>query len=127
PAGEKEKAGITVFHTNEHHYDLVVTQNEGKRVAVLRKRVGDMLTESNPVLLPSQGKVLLRIDSTKLAYSFFAGTCEEDLQLVGQGRTQLISTECMVFTFTGCFLGIFSEGGTAWFDYFIYDTDVKEQ
>ena len=122
PVGEEDKAGITVFHTNEHHYDLIVTQKNGNRVAMLRKRVGDMLTESILTLPPNQGKILLRINSTKLIYSFFAGTCEEDLQLVGQGRTQLLSTECMVSTFTGCFMGIFSEGEeTARFDYFIYD------
>lgn len=121
PADENEKAGLTVFHTNEHHYDLMIAQKNGNRIATLRKRVGDMLTMSSSILLPSQGKVLLRIDSTKLTYSFFVGTCEKDLKLVGQGRTQLISTECMVSTFTGCYLGLFSEGGTAWFDYFIYD------
>lgn len=121
PATEREQAGITVFHTNEHHYDLVVTRRNGLRVAVLRKRVGDMLTESTPVSLPDQGNVILRIDSTKLDYSFFAGTDEENLQLVGQGRTQLLSTECMVCTFTGCFIGLFAQGGgTAWFDYFKY-------
>jgi xylan 1,4-beta-xylosidase len=118
---ESDKAGITVFHTNEHHYDLLMTKRNGKRTAVLRKRVGDMLTESTPVILPDQGNILLRIDSTKLIYSFFAGTDEDDLQLVGQGRTQLLSTECMVCTFTGCFMGLFAEGsGTAWFDYFKY-------
>jgi alpha-N-arabinofuranosidase len=124
PEAENDRAGITVFHTNEHHYDLAVTRRNGVRVAVLRKRAGDMQTESAPVILPEKGDVLLRIDSTKLEYSFYAGTCEAELQLVGRGRTQLLSTECMVCTFTGCFIGLFAEGkGTAWFDYFEYSPE----
>lgn len=121
PDNEKEQAGITVFHTNEHHYDLFVTRRNGSRAVVLRKRVGDMLTESHPVSLPEQGNILMRIESTKLEYSFYAGMDVDTLQLVGQGRTQLLSTECMVCAFTGCFMGLFVQGGgTAWFDYFMY-------
>lgn len=46
------------------------------------------------------------------------------MTLIGEGRTQLLSTECMVFTFTGCFMGLFAEGGgTARFQYFIYEPD----
>jgi len=124
PADEKEKAGITVFHTNEHHYDLLVTRKNGNRVALLRKRVGDIEAESVPVILPDQGSILLRIEATRLIYSFYAGTCQEDMTLIGEGRTQLLSTECMVFTFTGCFMGLFAEGGgTARFQYFIYEPD----
>jgi alpha-N-arabinofuranosidase len=120
--GEQDRAGLTVYHTNEHHYDLMVTRRNGKRAAVLRKHVGDLETESDPVFLPDEGNILLRVDATKLNYSFYAGTDEQALCLVGEGRTQFLSTECMVFTFTGCFIGLFAEGsGTAWFDYFLYD------
>ena len=32
------------------------------------------------------------------------------MSLIGTGRTQLLSTEAMPCTFTGCFVGLFAEG-----------------
>ena len=40
PENENSQAGITVFHTNEHHYDLLVTRKNGEKAVLLRKRVG---------------------------------------------------------------------------------------
>lgn len=121
PEGEEDAAGLTVFHTNEHHYDLMVTKREGKRCAVLRKRVGDMETESRPLFLQEKGALLLRVSSDKLEYRFFAGKDENSLKPLGSGRTQLLSTECMVMTFTGCYVGVFAEGAcSGWFHGFEY-------
>lgn len=113
--------GLTIFHTNEHHYDLMVTKREGKRCAVLRKQVGDMRTESRPLFFPEKGALLLKVESDKLEYRFFAGADENSLKMVGRGRTQLLSTECMVMTFTGCYVGIFAEDMcSGWFHGFTY-------
>lgn len=121
PAEEKDQAGITVFHTNEHHYDLFITRRNGRKAVVLRKRVGDMVTESAPFYPPEDGPIVLQINTDKLEYTFLAGVLGKSLQAVGRGRTQLLSTECMVSTFTGCFFGLFAQGGgTAWFHSFSY-------
>ncbi len=103
-------AGITVYHTNEHHYDLAVKQQNEKQVVVLRKRVGDMETEVSGMEVPRGKKVLLKIEADKYEYCFYAGFSENSMQKIGTGRTQLLSTECMVMTFTGCFIGFFAEG-----------------
>lgn len=119
-------AGLTVFHTPEHHYDLLVTKRDGKRVAVLRRRVVDMRCESQPILLEGEGPVYLRIDATRLEYSFYAGTDPQKLQLAGTGCTRLMATECTVCTFTGCFYGMFAEGeAEASFDYFSIEQDKE--
>ncbi len=107
---EGAEAGITVFHTNEHHYDLLVTEREGRRAAILRRRAGDMQVESAPVFLPEEGDISLRIKADRLHYEFFAGAVGRELQKVGEGRTQLLSTEMMFGTFTGCFLGMACQG-----------------
>lgn len=121
PENETSQAGITVFHTNEHHYDLIVTRKNGRKVILLRKRVGDMVTESAPVYVSEKMPLVLCVNASKLEYTFSAGVLGEPLQLIGRGRTQLLSTECMVSTFTGCFFGLFAQGtGTAWFDSFRY-------
>lgn len=110
PTDEQAEAGITVFHTNEHHYDLIVTLRGGKRVAILRRTVGDMQVESEPVTLPDTGELTLRIEAGKVLYRFYAGGSEDSLPLVGQGRSQLLSTEMMLGTFTGCMIGLFAQG-----------------
>ena len=117
---EKQQAGLTVFHTNEQHYDLAVTRREGRRCAVLRRRVGDMAVESAPVFLGEDGPVFLEVESDKLEYRFFAESAGART-LVGVGRTQLLSTECTRGTFTGCFVGLFCQGeGSARFEEFQY-------
>ncbi|RKJ41762.1 glycoside hydrolase family 43 protein [Acutalibacter sp. 1XD8-33] len=107
---DRAQSGLTVFHTNEHHYDLMVTGSGDERNVILRKRVCDMVTESTPVALPGSGPVALKIQSHKWGYEFFAGTPGETLRPVGQGLSQLLSTEVMAGTFTGCFFGLFCQG-----------------
>ena len=113
PANEQQEAGLTVYHTGEHHYDLVVTQRNGKRVALLRRRVCDLLVESDPVELPESGKLILKIEAERLNYRFLAGVVGGKLLPVGEGRTQPLSTELMFGTFTGCFFGMFAQGDGA--------------
>ncbi len=107
---ESAQAGLTVFHTNQHHYDLLVTRRDGRRVAILRKRVCDMVTESDPVLLPDSGPVTLQIESYKLGYDFYVLSDGGQSVKVGAGLSQLLSTEVMAGTFTGCFFGLFCQG-----------------
>ncbi len=73
PKNENSQAGITVFHTNEHHYDLLVTRKMGKRPKGLRKRVGDMITESQPVYVPEKTPLALSVQASKLNIFFPLG------------------------------------------------------
>lgn len=102
-------AGATVFHTHEHHYDLCVQRAAGGLRVSLRRRVVDMLMEQT-LLLPDADEVLLQIDAHRLRYDFYAGPDAKRLSFVGSGCTQLLSTECMNFTFTGCFFALFAQG-----------------
>ena len=77
-----------------------------------------MQTESQPLFLDVSEKILLRIESDALEYRFLAGRDENHLQMAGSGRTQLLSTECMPMTFTGCYVGVFAEKTDAWFEQF---------
>lgn len=109
--GNSAKAGITVFHTNEHHYDLFITEENNVSYVILRKHVGDMETE-NKIMLPDGGKtVLFKVIADKYKYTFSIER-NGSIYTVGDGRTQLLSTECMPMTFTGCYVGNFAEGDT---------------
>ena len=105
PESETAQAGITVFHTNERHYDLMITRRDGKRCAVLYRVASDLSAESAPVFLPEEGPVALKIAADKLKYEFYANG-----EKVGQGCSQLMSSEATPGTFTGCFFGIFCQG-----------------
>lgn len=113
------RAGITVFHTAEHHYDLQVTREDDGLSVRLHRVAADMQMDSAPVMFKADAPLVLRITADKNLYSFFAGTDREEMTLIGTGRTQLLSTEAMPCTFTGCFVGLFAEGDTeAIFRYF---------
>ena len=115
-------AGLTVFHTNEHHYDLCVQAREGGTAVWLRRQVADMFAESKPVFFENAEDLTLRIEADKMMYTFYAGPAGAELTKIGTGSSQLLSTEAMRCTFTGCFAGIFAEGEeTATFDYFSCD------
>lgn len=109
---ESARLGLSVFHVPEHHYDLFITRREGRLCAVLRRRVVDMVVESTPVNLDEGEPIHLRIDSVRLGYTFYAGTVGQPLIKLGTGCTQLLATELTISTFTGCFYGMFAEGGS---------------
>ena len=107
PASDQEEAGLTVYQTPEHHYDLVITSEEGQRTAYLRKTVGDMKAESSPVILPD-GELLLKITSDRFKYTFSV-QANGIYTVLGTGRTQLISTETMLYqNFTGTYLAMYA-------------------
>lgn len=116
---EQGWAGITVFHTAEHHYDLRVSR-KGKDCCVsLHRQAADMVMDSPPVVFENTDSLVLRITADKNLYTFHAGLDGDHLTVIGTGRTQLLSTEAMPCTFTGCFVGMFAEGdGEATFRYF---------
>ena len=117
--GEGGCAGIAIFHTAEHHYDLAVSQREGGLSAALRKQVADIFVETAPVFFENAESLVLRIRADRNLYTFLAGPDADHLAVIGTGRTQLLSTEAMPCTFTGCFAGLFAEGDArAAFRYF---------
>lgn len=119
-----EEAGLTVFQTNEHHYDLVITNHSGRRTAHLRKTVGDIRQDLPSVELTHM-TVRLKIQANREMYTFFVldGGISHHL---GTARTQLISTEAMQYqNFTGTYFAIYacsknSSPSGARFTYFKY-------
>ena len=118
-SGGSGLAGITISHTAEHHYDLCARKQGDGMDLWLRKTVADIHVEYPPVRLENTDTVILRIQADKNLYTFLAGTDPAKLITIGTGRTQLLSTEAMPCTFTGCFAGLFAEGeAEALFRYF---------
>ena len=125
PLHDNEEAGLCVFQTNEHHYEIVIAQRAGKKVCFLRKRVGDILLIDELHLL-EDGDINLNIKADREKYTFHLQT-QSDFISLGSGRTQLISTEAMQYqNFTGAYFSLFACGNgkfaesLAWFDQFEY-------
>lgn len=125
-SGENGCAGLTIFHTAEHHYELLAKKQGAGCAVQLRKRVVDIQTHTDPILFETD-KLILRIDADRRKYTFFAGPDAEHLVEVGTGSTQLLSTECMICTFTGCFAGMFAEGEVSANYTYFSATDISEK
>jgi alpha-N-arabinofuranosidase len=112
-------AGITVFHTKDHHYDLLVKKSGSGLAVQLRRHAADMEVRSRTVLFENTDTLTLHMDARRMGYTFFAGKDAAHLMEIGRGSSQLLSTEMMICTFTGCFAGMFAEGNVkAEFAYF---------
>ena len=106
--GEQDEAGVTVYQTAEHHYDIVVTCENGKRICYLRKVVGDIVWTGEKSTLPS-ARFSLDIYASRTEYTFRVSSGSLAIHL-GQGRTQLISTEAMQYqNFTGVFFALYAQ------------------
>ncbi len=107
PTGNNEEAGITVFQTANFHYDLFVTLRDDKRVAVLRKTVGDLSEEAATMPLAGnvqQLKVMMEPDNYHFMVKKDSGWVE-----IGKGITNLIATE-VAQVWSGAFIGMYSSG-----------------
>lgn len=127
PAVENEEAGITLMHRHDGHYELAVTRRAGRRVLVLRRTVGDMITEKSvPLEDTEKNKPLkLRIVADRYDYAFYYATAQECYKLVGTAQTKLLASE-VVGGCMGIWVGIYATGNGSlstapavfrWFEY----------
>ena len=108
---EGQCSGISAFYNSFYHYDIFVTKEQGKHKICLRKRVADIDTVVASHLIDYNGSVRLKIVCNEEWYTFFYENNGELCEL-GRGRTTLLATEgTYPMSFTGTFLGVFSERG----------------
>ncbi len=97
------EAGLTVYMTEQEHYDLGIRRSEAGFEAFLRLRIGDV-SHIQAVLPLEEDCGTLRIEMEPLQYRFFA----EDACL-GTGQTKYLSSE-VAGGFTGVVLGMYAVG-----------------
>ena len=105
-------SGISAFYNSFYHYDIFVTKDEDSHRVCLRKRVCDIDVIVASDVIEYDGTIKLKIQSDAELYTFFY---EKDGVFVelGSGSTSLLATEVTKpMSFTGTFLGVFSEKGT---------------
>ena len=110
---EGQIAGLSAFYNNEHHYDIFITKGENGHEVCLRKRVADIEAIVAREKIDYNGNAHLKITSNDEWYTFLYERDDEFVEL-GRGKTSLLATEVTCpNTFTGVFIGVFSENGTA--------------
>jgi alpha-N-arabinofuranosidase len=125
PQAENEESGMIALIDNKHHYEIAVTLRNGKRVAVVRRRIGTLVSETVSEPLPD-GPVALFIRADRRWYQLGFSPSDGAESLVAKGETRYLSSE-VAGGYTGVCLGIYAtaRGGqstnAAFFDWFDYE------
>lgn len=123
PKNEKEEAGITVYLSENFHYDIGITKMNDKKLIVFRRSVASLKCE-NYFEVPEGKDVVFGIKADQSYYSFYFEIDGERVE-VGKGETFLLTTE-VGGKFTGNYFGMYATGNgnhtltPAYFDWFEY-------
>lgn len=122
---QNDEAGLTVYMNERHHYEIALTNVDGVRSIILRKRVGSvwMVAEQHPY---NESDVILEITANAKEYAFYYRTPKDtDFILLGHAECGLLATE-VAGGFTGVYFGLYATGNgkkasqPAYFDWFEY-------
>ncbi|MBO5312984.1 MAG: glycoside hydrolase family 43 protein [Clostridia bacterium] len=116
-----QRSGLSAFYNSDYHYDAFVTKDSDGYAVCLRKRVADIDVIVATHRLDYHGSVRLKLIADDEWYRFFYEKDSEFTEL-GRGKTSLLATEANGRSFTGTFLGVFTEMG----DIAVTDVTVKE-
>lgn len=108
------EGGVTVYGTENEHYDLFVRKTEAGCEAVLRLNIGGIHHEQAVKKLATDcAELLIKADS--LTYRFYIRKGDEEVYL-GTAQTKFLSNEVST-GFTGVVLGLYAQGdGESRFD-----------
>jgi alpha-N-arabinofuranosidase len=104
PQAENEEAGLVIFMSRNFQYNLAVTMRGGRKVALVRRTVGDLSSETEAAELTS-GPVVLQVTSEPETYTF---------EVPGTGRSIKAETRHLVTelarTWCGLLVGMYASG-----------------
>jgi len=123
-AQTSDEAGLTIFMSNQAHYDLFVTQEGEKQNLVLRYRMGVLDHTACTVDIP-KGNIHLQVKGDKDYYSFAYSTDGKNFKSLDKMNVRYLSSETNG-GFTGVYIGLYTTSkepaskGYADFDKFEY-------
>ncbi|MBE6663634.1 MAG: glycoside hydrolase family 43 protein [Ruminococcaceae bacterium] len=107
---EGQRSGLSAFYNSDYHYDIFITKEGGAHFVCLGKRVADIDVVVKSCPIDYNGSARLKIEANDEWYKFFYERNGEFVEL-GKGATTLLCTETNGRSFTGTFLGVFTENG----------------
>lgn len=102
------EAGISVYMDPNHHFDLALQKKEQKTSLFLRKTVGDICQELEPISIDSD-ELLLKVTGDTRYYSFYVSIKNQEF-FIGKSLIKHLATEVADSLFTGVYLGIYVYG-----------------
>ncbi len=133
PRKSNEEAGMTLLN-NGAHFDLLIKQSKGKRVAVCRLRFGNVVYESPEAIL-KPGPVKLIIKGERSRFIFGVSQGNEPMKKLQTINSKFLSSETVGW-FTGVYVGLYATGNGKvstspadynWFEYEEKDTGYQIQ
>jgi xylan 1,4-beta-xylosidase len=124
PGEDGEEAGLTVWMNPWHHYDLLVTRQNGQRYVAVRRRIGNLaaVVAREPI---EAGPVTLSIHAERQSYTFGFSIDSAEPHPLAAGETRYLAT-VVAGGFTGVYLAMYATGNgqasrtPAFFDWFDY-------
>lgn len=106
-SADRGEAGLTLYMTEQEHYDLGLRKGEKGWEAFVRLRVGDVchIQRTEPL---DRGEADLRIRMDALRYSFYIERAGEEI-LLASAQTKYLSSE-VAGGFTGVVIGLWATG-----------------
>ena len=119
-----DEAGLSVYMSEESHYDFCVRRRGGRNCVTLRYRLCELVHIEREIPV-SAAPVRLRVRGSAETYVFEFSVDGKNYQEVGRMNTRYLSSET-AGGFTGVVLGLYASGNTGTkaegnFDYFYYD------
>lgn len=110
------RAGLSAYYNNDYHYDIYLSNQDGKLYVGFTKAVHDMTVEIARIPVKGSGRIVLSIDSDRVGYTFRYQEAGCEAITIGSGHNAGLSTEgTKTMTFTGTMFAIFAERGDASF------------
>jgi alpha-N-arabinofuranosidase len=108
PESHNEEAGLVVWMNERHHAEIFITQRQGQRVLVARRRIGSLAAEVALTPAP-QGALRLGIEAEKEEYRLTWSAPGEEAQVLARAETRYLSTE-VAGGFTGVYYALYASG-----------------
>lgn len=112
------RVGLSAYYNMDYHYEIYLTREQDRWIVELAKHIHDMfaVTARTEVELSEDAGIYLKIEADPEWYGFSYSTDGEQYQKLGRGAVAGLSTEqTRTMTFTGTYIALFAENGSAKF------------
>lgn len=101
------EAGVTMYMTEDEHYDIAIRRNGSSYEAVLKLNIGGV-KHIESIVKPCGESMRLKVCADRLKYRFYVETQQGEIAL-GTAKTKYLSSE-VAGGFTGVVMGLYAVG-----------------
>ena len=114
--GLNKRVGLGTFYNQFYHYEIYLTREDGQYKVCLSRHIHDMFARTAEKVVSSGENIHFRIIGNPLEYDFWYSEDGKYYEKLGSGATAGLATEgTMYMSFTGTYIGMFSENAEGHF------------